>query len=206
MSENRVVYNGMEMAAEWPERIKAAQQVREYLICGTAYARIRYGDEKGGPFSEPCHDCGVLPGQLHVELVCDMEQCPRCGGQVIGCDCTYEGDGPDDVSDLPPHQNRTGAPVDIESLLAKVRGETNGYTLFLETKDRSFVAVESATEIQDPVALVATWIQNGVPPWETEEPAKQLTHRLLERCGVRALVLLSRDPNSFVGYYVRITG
>lgn len=33
-----------------------------------------------------CHDCGVAPGQLHVRG-CDVERCPLCGHQLIGCPC-----------------------------------------------------------------------------------------------------------------------
>jgi len=41
-----------------------------------------------------CHDCGVKEGHLH-EFGCDMETCPNCGGQLIGCGCgiTSEEDG-----------------------------------------------------------------------------------------------------------------
>lgn len=33
-----------------------------------------------------CHDCGVKVGGYH-HPGCDMERCPRCKGQLIGCRC-----------------------------------------------------------------------------------------------------------------------
>ncbi len=36
-----------------------------------------------------CSDCGVKPGELH-QYGCDIERCPLCGGQSIGCHCVYE--------------------------------------------------------------------------------------------------------------------
>jgi hypothetical protein len=33
-----------------------------------------------------CHDCGALYGHTH-HLGCDNETCPRCGRQLISCDC-----------------------------------------------------------------------------------------------------------------------
>ena len=36
-----------------------------------------------------CGDCGVRPGGNH-HLGCDMVECPRCGGQLIGCGCWDE--------------------------------------------------------------------------------------------------------------------
>lgn len=33
-----------------------------------------------------CHDCNVAVGGYH-HPGCDMEECPRCGGQLISCGC-----------------------------------------------------------------------------------------------------------------------
>jgi len=33
-----------------------------------------------------CHDCGVQPGEPH-KPGCDTERCPKCGCQLISCDC-----------------------------------------------------------------------------------------------------------------------
>src|SRR5687767_5810608 len=104
MSQEQIIYNGVPMAPERPAKIEAAQGSTTYKINGKLFDRIRYGDEPGlfilvaswivflirlGRFP-PCHDCGVLKGQYHVVQMCDMERCPRCGGQVISCDCEYQ--------------------------------------------------------------------------------------------------------------------
>jgi hypothetical protein len=43
-------------------------------------------------FDDPnhrCHDCNVKLGSYH-HPGCDMERCPKCGGQLISCDCIEE--------------------------------------------------------------------------------------------------------------------
>jgi len=203
MSGDRVVYNGTEMAAGWPARIEAAQQLREYLIGGTPYERIPYGREEGGPSPEPCHDCGVLRGQYHVELVCGMEECPRCHGQVIGCDCPYEGDQSSEAAERPDDAQGIAA-ADWRPLLKRVESEVSGCTVFLETAAGLFVPLVPEPQAENVVGLVATWIRDGMSPWETEAPAKKLAHRLSTRLGVNALVLVSRSLESVAGYYVSI--
>ena len=49
-----------------------------------------------------CGDCGVKEGELHKDG-CDMEKCPKCGGQLISCGCY---DNCESFSELPfriPH-------------------------------------------------------------------------------------------------------
>ena len=87
-----VTYRGIQMAAGWPEEIRAAQLQTTLVIDGRTFQRIPYGREPGwppGPRRE-CHDCAVLSGELHVPG-CDMERCPSCRQQLITCSCEVEG-------------------------------------------------------------------------------------------------------------------
>jgi len=50
---------------------------------GQRYTRSReHFDEPNGR----CHDCGIKHGGVH-HFGCDVERCPKCGLQLIGCDC-----------------------------------------------------------------------------------------------------------------------
>jgi len=82
---------------EWHRKIREAQERTTYVIGGVSVARVRYGRETWrwarGP-RRRCHDCGVINGEFHVPG-CDMEQCRRCRGQLLSCECPYDvGDRP----------------------------------------------------------------------------------------------------------------
>lgn len=93
-------YQGAEIIPKFAAEIVAAQYETKLHIAGQAVDRIRYGnerrydDEEGSFKAMPnCGDCAVRTGQLHVPG-CDIEECPRCGRQLISCDCewAYEDD------------------------------------------------------------------------------------------------------------------
>jgi hypothetical protein len=58
---------------------------------------VKYGSEVDpehpshhGPIRR-CGDCAALPGNYH-HVGCDLEECPRCGGQLLSCDCVIGSD------------------------------------------------------------------------------------------------------------------
>jgi len=85
------VYRGVEMIAGWPDRIRESQAVRTIDKGGRDHPRVRYGDESDdwGADRGPCHDCAVVKGEFHV-VGCDVERCPVCDGQAIGCECSED--------------------------------------------------------------------------------------------------------------------
>lgn len=86
-------YNGVPIASFWPKQIEQAQHRPAYLVT-SVFTRIPYGEEVWPDIRRrrprmACGDCAALPGQFHVPS-CDMEQCPACRGQAIGCGCIHE--------------------------------------------------------------------------------------------------------------------
>lgn len=92
---------------EWLDDYWKAQDEKTVRLSGRRYRRVRFGQEmrawERNPFwkqqinkefraswieviKEPCHDCGVIAGELHLDG-CDVEVCPRCAGQYLCCDC-----------------------------------------------------------------------------------------------------------------------
>ena len=62
-----------------------------FNIGGLEYFPVKFGSEMtrkgiGIEQGNRCHDCGVSVGGLH-HRGCDVEQCPKCGDQLLFCAC-----------------------------------------------------------------------------------------------------------------------
>lgn len=90
MSPNRIMYRGVSVIEGSPDRIREAQTMTTCKPDGIEMQRVRYGEEQDdwGANEHPCHDCAVVKGELHVPG-CDVERCPKCGGQFGGCECDW---------------------------------------------------------------------------------------------------------------------
>lgn len=98
--ETDIVYHNDIFMSKLDREVLQREQGRRHLtVDGVQYARIPYGQEHQFEQMElwyeatyadrPCHDCLTKKGDLHA-LGCDVERCPRCHGQLLGCGCPYD--------------------------------------------------------------------------------------------------------------------
>lgn len=80
-----VDFRGTEVASFWPAKLARAQTETTYTV---EIPRIRYGNEASDWHADKvqCHDCSAVKGEFHV-AGCDVEECPVCRGQALGCKC-----------------------------------------------------------------------------------------------------------------------
>jgi hypothetical protein len=84
-----VLYSGIEISKMYAIEIAESQLFTSFKVQGIEYKRIKFGDEQSqdAVYNQThCGDCAVKKGYFHA-LGCDLEICPKCGGQAITCSC-----------------------------------------------------------------------------------------------------------------------
>lgn len=92
-----ITFRGRQMHRKWARKLVAAQRVHFLTLDGIDYPRYTWGSEpvwsedwmKGHAPDAYCRDCGTAQGEYHGPG-CVLEECPRTGGQLFGCECDWE--------------------------------------------------------------------------------------------------------------------
>lgn len=100
--------------------------------------------------------------------------------------------------------NSESMEIDYLSILNAVEPLTEDHSIYLETSDGEFIANGSCVGDKTIVSVCIAYVKEGVKPWDTEEPAKRMLHKVDDATAYKPLLLLSRNPIYFVGYYVQI--
>ena len=145
---------------------------------GQLYKRIRYGDEDFQWADERCHDCACLPGHYH-HFNCDVEQCPICGGQLIGCDCDFAySDGKDDA-DTTAIYNRTESCQQETTLEEQKKAAENLGRAFGYMRVATVDQIDSGLKTKEEEAVVIRYIFDTFDAY-CKNPPEDLVQQVLQ--------------------------
>ena len=92
--DDLVAMFGQMMRRDWADALTHTQLETYYRDAEGQYQRLPFGEEwflsPQVAAAGPCRHCGTIRGKLH-DPSCDYEQCPKCGQQLMSCDCEFVG-------------------------------------------------------------------------------------------------------------------
>lgn len=91
--ENLTIFRGQEVQKDELEGYKKELDFNQKHSVlkdeqGVEFKRIKYSSVRNYTEKEYeyCGDCGAINDEYHV-FGCDIEECPKCGGQLLSCEC-----------------------------------------------------------------------------------------------------------------------
>ena len=81
--------------------VAAGCTVLAIRLRGQQHIRVFHGRERIPSGPGRCGDCGCQRGRLH-HLGCDLEECPRCHGQLLTCGCADDPGDDEELADDTP--------------------------------------------------------------------------------------------------------
>jgi hypothetical protein len=160
----KVRFFGQLMSSDWAQMLEQSQKLVVYAVQGTNYPRVPYGSETfrtptEAP-SKPCRHCRTIFGKLH-EPRCDYEQCPRCRGQCMSCDCEFDDGGNLSKPEPPAKTSKPVRPLSPKQLrIAAARKQFKWrHTGFAENGDAVF-EVRNESEMTLPYLSIGVRSKN----------------------------------------------
>ena len=94
--------------------------------------------------------------------------------------------------------------IDWESIVETIKGHLGSHCIYLELKEGGWSKLENEQDSIQVTGVAVVYAADGVEIWDTEAPAKHKAEELSKVLGRDLPILLSREFQYFVGYYVYI--
>ena len=95
--------------------------------------------------------------------------------------------------------------LDWKATLKEISHLLEENAVYLEERAGGLITQEEhSRQPRDIVGMAIAIADKDLKPWETEEPASLLATKVSNYLGREAILLISRDTNLFVGYFVLV--
>ncbi len=92
------------------------------------------------------------------------------------------------------------------NIIAEISPHVESHQIYVEFSDGSRKLYSPSEDVTGLESIAVVYSSPHAEPWETEVPAKYMADKLSVILNRHLQISLSRDPDSFVGYFVEIRG